>query len=244
MKAPPTAPAAVIAALLAACAPQPSPNAAVPATPPGPIDTVAIRGYTRFLSDDALRGRATGTPEADIAAVYIQSACIGLGLQPVSGGYSQSVNLHRITINPSGTGLILSGPAGRRAFQYRSGFMPNFGLETKSGFSGPAVYVGHSDDIAEGRLGNLNLRGAVAVVAGPVLDVLSTLRDRSLLRSYEPPEAPGTRRFGYYESIREFAAEKLRHGAKSDIADLHTHYFLTAGRQRTRGFRECFANRA
>ncbi len=41
------------------------------------------------------------------------------------------------------------------------------------------------------------------------LDVVQALRDKSLLRSWEPPGLDGEVRFGMYESLRVFAAEQL-----------------------------------
>ena len=41
------------------------------------------------------------------------------------------------------------------------------------------------------------------------LDLVQTLRDKSLLRSWEPPGLHGEVRFGMYESLRAFAAEQL-----------------------------------
>src|SRR5258705_1554644 len=117
----------VIAA--AACAPQRLQGPPVTLPLMSRIDAVSIRGYTRFLSDDALAGRGTGTPEAEIAALYIQSACIGIGFAPItSRGYLQPVNLERTTIRSAGTNLRLAGPRGTRSFKYRDGFVPNIGL--------------------------------------------------------------------------------------------------------------------
>jgi predicted ATPase len=41
------------------------------------------------------------------------------------------------------------------------------------------------------------------------MDVVQALADKSVLRSFEPPETPDEVRFAVYESIREYAAEKL-----------------------------------
>src|SRR6185503_20395484 len=102
-----------------ACAPQRLQRPSVPLPPPSPVDTNAIRGYTRFLSDDALAGRATGSREADLAALYIQSACIGIGFAPITTrGYIQPVELERATIKSTGTSLTLSGPRGTRPYDY------------------------------------------------------------------------------------------------------------------------------
>ena len=160
----------LVSVLLLACAPQPRRSAA-PIAVLSPIDTVAIRGYTRFLSDDALLGRGTGTREADIAALYIQSACAAIGFSPMSpNNYLQPVSLRRTSIAASGTSLSLKGPRGERTFDYRSGFLPNAGFDDAPRFAGPAVFVGTSENIVSGQLRHLNLRGAVAVLAGSLLD--------------------------------------------------------------------------
>ncbi|MBI3725224.1 tetratricopeptide repeat protein [bacterium] len=65
-----------------------------------------------------------------------------------------------------------------------------------------------------------------------IVDVLQALCEKSLVRSYEPPGLPGERRFGLYESIREYAREKL---AESPLArgalDRHAEHFLRVGRE-------------
>src|SRR5213593_2137173 len=105
-------PAAVAAVLVSglSCAPQAQRAMQAPAAPEaGPgvarMDTLAIRGYTRFLADDRLAGRATGSTGADLAALYIVSSCVGLGLSPVGSSYFQPVDLEESAIAASGTEL-------------------------------------------------------------------------------------------------------------------------------------------
>src|ERR1051326_2776567 len=112
--------AAGVLGFLAGCAPAPAgTRVATPAAPSSPIDTTAIRGYTRFLSDDALAGRMTGTPEADLSATFIASACIGIGFGPIGSGYLQSVALEQARILAPATDLRLTGPRGTRSFRDR-----------------------------------------------------------------------------------------------------------------------------
>jgi predicted ATPase/predicted negative regulator of RcsB-dependent stress response len=63
--------------------------------------------------------------------------------------------------------------------------------------------------------GGFSLEAAEAVLAlgdgaAPVLDVLQSLHDKSLLRAEEAADFPGERRFRLLESIRELAEEELR----------------------------------
>ena len=49
----------------------------------------------RFLSDDALQGRVTGSPGADTAAAYLAHRFSEVGLQPAAGGWFQSFTVGR-----------------------------------------------------------------------------------------------------------------------------------------------------
>ena len=67
--------------------------------------------------------------------------------------------------------------------------------------------------------GGFSLESAEEVVdlsawpAAPwVMDVVQALADKSLIRVFEPPGLPGETRFAPYETIREYAADKLARG--------------------------------
>jgi hypothetical protein len=49
----------------------------------------------KFLTDDRLQGRATGSPGADSAATYLARRFSEVGLQPAAGGWFQSFNVGR-----------------------------------------------------------------------------------------------------------------------------------------------------
>src|SRR5579872_7134871 len=116
---------ATAVALLSACAPVPGPQrAATPTAAPNPIDTTAIRGYTRFLADDALAGRMTGTREANLSALYITSSCIGIGLRPVGNAYLQPVKLQQSRILPEETELrLVRSAAGSKLYHFQQDFI-------------------------------------------------------------------------------------------------------------------------
>jgi hypothetical protein len=131
------------------------------------IDGAVISGHARFLADDLLRGRATGTEGARLAALYIESQCRALGLLPVGGSYRHPVPLEEATILPA-TSLTVSGARGAVDFLYLVDFLPNVGAKAAlSGFAGPAVFVGAEQLVAGGGLGALDLTGRVAVTVGP-----------------------------------------------------------------------------
>ena len=59
------------------------------------------------------------------------------------------------------------------------------------------------------------------------LDLVEALRDKSLLRVYEPDDLPGELRFGMYESIREYAREKLEQsGGLERAQQRHANWML------------------
>jgi hypothetical protein len=59
------------------------------AQPPRLLDDI------RFLADDRLQGRATGSPGADSAAAYLARRFSEVGLQPAAGGWFQSFTVGR-----------------------------------------------------------------------------------------------------------------------------------------------------
>lgn len=66
------------------------------------ISKNTIKGHIYFLASDELKGRATGSPEIDIAAKYLSTTFQRYGVQPVPGasdGYFQSVLLETVTPN-------------------------------------------------------------------------------------------------------------------------------------------------
>lgn len=61
------------------------------------------------------------------------------------------------------------------------------------------------------------------------LDVVQALREKSLLRAYDPPELADETRFGMYESVREYAAEKLDRSSKRAATEArHAAFYLHA----------------
>lgn len=76
----------------------------------GTIRPEAIRACIRFLSDDTLEGRGTGTRGYDIAAKYMASQFESLGLQPAGdhGTYFQAVPLRSSKPDETKTQLTLT----------------------------------------------------------------------------------------------------------------------------------------
>ncbi|HCP45115.1 MAG TPA: hypothetical protein DIU15_03685, partial [Deltaproteobacteria bacterium] len=66
-----------------------------------------------------------------------------------------------------------------------------------------------------------------------VIDTLSSLQARSLLRTYEAEAVPGAIRLGLFESIREYAAKQLEsEGGNPGLHDRHRDFFLAQAESR------------
>jgi hypothetical protein len=129
------------------------------------IDTAAIRGHTFFLSHDLLEGRGTGTPAADLAAIYIESACKALGLRPLGDSFIQTVPLERGRVLAE-TQLRIENGTQLLEFRYPE-VGPALGVQaSQADFRGPAVYVGPSDQIPTPVPGEVDLTGKVAFTLG------------------------------------------------------------------------------
>jgi len=81
--------------------------------------------------------------------------------------------------------------------------------------------------------GGFSLDAAERVVelapsAPPVLDVLQSLSEKSLLSATEHPEL-GERRYRLFESVRAYALEELRTAGEEATLDRHARYFATSG---------------
>ena len=84
--------------------------------------------------------------------------------------------------------------------------------------------------------GGFTLEAAEAVLGLPpdgpaVLDVLQSLRSKSLLRVLEAELPGGDVRLGQYESIRQYAADRLaEEGSEAELAERHADWYLGLAR--------------
>jgi hypothetical protein len=128
------------------------------------IDSLALRAHTRFLSDDALKGRGTGTPEERIAATYIESQLRALGLAKPAGSnsYFQPLPLRRATIDSAR--LVLNGASGTSTFSAGEFLINTGGERALRSFAGDALFVGTSEHALAAT--DAELRGRVLVLLG------------------------------------------------------------------------------
>ena len=129
------------------------------------IDTAAMALDARRLADDSLMGRLAGSEGAQAAARYIADRCAELGLAPVNGAYLHPIPIRRTAIGPQTRLTIRRGAV--KSFTAPSDVVPDRGSSgALRGFAGVTAYVGTSQSITAGGLGNFEIHERVAVSAG------------------------------------------------------------------------------
>jgi Zn-dependent M28 family amino/carboxypeptidase len=112
-----------------------------PPPPITPIDDI------RYLSDDQLAGRMTGSPGADSAAAYLARRFEQVGLQPAAGGWYQSFTVAKEA--PVAQSAQVGGLMGKNVIGLLPGHDPTLRNET--------VIVGaHYDHLGLGGFGSLD----------------------------------------------------------------------------------------
>jgi len=105
----------------------------------------AIRADMRFLSDDALEGRGTGSRGYEIAAKYMASQFESLGLQPAgeNGSYFQSVPLRSAKPDEVKTTLVLTRSGKDETLTFRKDYISRGDfVRPDSSVEAPVVFVG------------------------------------------------------------------------------------------------------
>ncbi|HEX6133634.1 MAG TPA: M28 family peptidase [Longimicrobiales bacterium] len=134
------------------------------------VDTLAIRAHTRFLADDKLAGRGTGTEGERLAAAYIASQLHRLGLTPITGDTSflLPIPLREAFIDPATRVTLI---AGNDSTVFRSGidFVVNTGgPDAFRDFRGRARFLGQPIHAVNRVPRERSLSGSVAVFMGPL----------------------------------------------------------------------------
>lgn len=136
-------------------APDPGKELGLPATVAASmrgIDAERIRAHVRFLADDLLEGRGTGTRGGDIAAQYIATEFALDGLKPAgdNGGYLQKVEFNGVHTEPATVASLQ--PAQRKAIDLKLGDDYVTGNQTQTpavDVDAPIVFVGYGIEAPE-----------------------------------------------------------------------------------------------
>jgi Zn-dependent M28 family amino/carboxypeptidase len=156
----------VAAALLAAAVGLPLPLPAAPASDPGArlrlpapaaralnsIDAERIRAHVRFLADDLLEGRGTGTRGSEIAALYLATQFALDGLEPAGddGSYLQRVNFKGVQTLPETTAILDLAQTSPVALKVGDDIvLVNEKQNALADVDAPVVFVGYGIDAPE-----------------------------------------------------------------------------------------------
>lgn len=166
--------AATVPVLVAlAASPAPAQQAGPAAAARARIDTLALREHTRYLADDRLEGRGTGTPGERLAADYIsrQLERIGARGAAADGGYLQPVPLRVATIDDAATSVVVERDGARTGFRSGADFIVERGGRASfRDFSGAALFVGTAAHARDALAGHERLDGQVVVLIGTLGD--------------------------------------------------------------------------
>jgi len=158
-------------ACLAACKPEPVANPA--ATPIGAANSAPaqrIEADVRYLADDKLEGRDTGTRGYDLAAEYVARRYAELGLEPAGddGTYFQRVPLLKALRQEQGAQLVIERSGTKQSLAFRDEFLPGLNYNAPShSLTAPAVFVGqaiHAPELQQDDFAGVDVRGKIAVL--------------------------------------------------------------------------------
>jgi Zn-dependent M28 family amino/carboxypeptidase len=131
----------------------------------------AIRAHMRFLADDLLEGRGTGTRGYDLAAKYVAARFEALGLTPAGtgGGYFQPVPFLRITTDTAKCSLALLRDGKRTELKYGEDYLFTSGslATAEEQVTAPLVFAGFgvsAPELGYDDYAGLDVRGKIVVI--------------------------------------------------------------------------------
>jgi Zn-dependent M28 family amino/carboxypeptidase len=134
------------------------------------IDPERIRAHVKFLADDLLEGRGTGTRGGDIAAHYIASQFELYGLKPAGddGGYLQRVDFRGVQTLPATSASLLPTQGSPIALNLGEDVVVGNQTQTESvDIDAPVVFVGYGIEAPEygwNDFKGVDVRGKVVLV--------------------------------------------------------------------------------
>jgi hypothetical protein len=132
-------------------------------TGPGDFSADAFRAHVTFLADDLLRGRDTGSEGHEIAARYVATQFLALGLRPGNGeSWFQQVGFVRAGGDPSASLTV-----GGRTFAQGRDIALRASADGAATIEAPLVFVGYGLDMPAHGFNDyrgLDVRGKIVVV--------------------------------------------------------------------------------
>jgi len=166
----------------------------------------ALRAHMRYLSDDLLAGRGTGTRGQELAAKYVAEEFEAAGLEPagVNGTYFQRVPFRQIIVDPTKCEVSITRDGRKSPLKWGEDFiMGGAPLSPDASVEAPVVFVGfgvvnrdrHYDDYA-----GIDVKGKIVAMIGGA-----------------PSSFPSEER-AHYASSREKGREAATRGAVGIIS--------------------------
>ena len=165
---------ALLGLCMTACRQEAGSPAAQPTAVPAPAQLTpaakAIEADVRYLADDKLEGRDTGTRGYDLAAEYVAKRYQDIGLEPAGddGTYFQRVPLLRALREEQGAAFTIARDGTDTSLKFREEFLPGLNYNAPShSLTAPAVFVGqaiHAPDLEKDDFAGVDVRGKIAVV--------------------------------------------------------------------------------
>ncbi|HEY2031659.1 MAG TPA: hypothetical protein VGH20_20845 [Myxococcales bacterium] len=125
----------------------------------------ALSAHVRFLADDLLEGRGTGTRGHAIAARYVAAELQAMGYAPAGdgGSYFQKVPFIGMTVQPEDCALVVDGA--RLEYGKEVIYIPKAGSASDE-VTGELVFAGYGVSAPEYRYDDVpkDLKGKIAVI--------------------------------------------------------------------------------
>ena len=138
------------------------------AAEPATGDEAALKAHVAFLASDAMRGREAGSPEYDIAAEYVASRFLALGLKPAGddGSYLQNVPLLASKLVDKG-GITLVSKTGEKILVWSEEFLVGPSVRQEAiRADGELIFVGFgivAPELKRDDYAGLDVRGKIVV---------------------------------------------------------------------------------
>lgn len=141
---------------------------------PSQVNAENIKAHIEFLADDTLQGRDTGSNGYQIAANYVKSYFMQLGLTPKGTnigsderGFEQEVRFRKSYLIDGSASAIIHGLAGDIELDYLTEFlMSGSSLQNETAITAPTVFVGYgviSEEFGYNDYENIDVKGKVVV---------------------------------------------------------------------------------
>jgi peptidase M28-like protein len=135
------------------------------------IQAENLKARMQFLASEDLEGRNAGSHEGRIAANYIASEFMRLGLKPAgdSDTYFQNFDTVRATIDERKSSLTIKTGGAEKAFMYGSDFSTGWSPQTNNPIevTAPLVFAGYGINAPEygyNDLGGIDVRGKIVMI--------------------------------------------------------------------------------